>query len=161
MKAGLFALGADLLSLPAGADEKKPAGGFSVIGHGEILKGLDGMSRAAEKGHDPFAHGHNAAAVMSAAFFCREQKIGRETQKSILAVMKDRLLTSRIYKARPEEKAEPGLVSVSANGGTPEVLTKLDAGSRDKTHRALLGPALPIEFGAADQQVDRQPAKRE
>lgn len=111
VKLGLVALGADLCSLPARGDEKKPADEFGVIGRGEIIQGLDGMSRVADKDNDPFAHGHNAAAVMSAAFYCRDQKIDRDTQKVMLGVMKDRLLTSRIYAARPEEKANPDLIA--------------------------------------------------
>lgn len=110
LKMGLFALGADLLTLRATADEKKPAAEFTVIGRKEIIKGLDGMSRVADKGNDPFTNGHNAAAVISAAFFCRDQKLNKETQKTILTLVEERLLTSRIYEDRPEEKADPDLL---------------------------------------------------
>jgi hypothetical protein len=47
---------------------------------------------------------------MSSAFFCREQKIATDTQKEILSLVEARLLKSRIYKARPEEKADPALI---------------------------------------------------
>jgi len=121
LKAGLVALGADLCSARASADEKSAPDPFSVIGHGELVKGLDGMSRVAEQGNDPFVNGHNAAAVMSAAFLCRDQKIDRDAQKAILAVMEKRLLTNRIYAAaRPEEKAQPELLN--------DLVKDLDAG---------------------------------
>ena len=73
------------------------------IGPGEIVKGLDGMSRVAEKG-GVFGLGHNAAAVISSAFFCREQKLDTDTQKEILAYLDARLFKNPIYAAaRPKE----------------------------------------------------------
>jgi len=110
LQASLFALGADLFCLPTKADEKKPSDVPSVIGRAEILKGLDGMSRVADEGNNPFVNGHSAAAVMSAAFYCQEQQLDGDTQKALLRVMEKRLLTSRIYAVRPEEQAEPELV---------------------------------------------------
>jgi hypothetical protein len=101
----------------AAADDKKDDG---PIGRREIVKGLDGMSRVADKGNSPFSGGHNAAAVISSAFFCREQKLDAEVQKEMLAVIEARLLKSPIYTARPEEKADPKL----AEG----LLEDLDAG---------------------------------
>jgi hypothetical protein len=112
--AGLLAAGAmhwpgALFHRPAAADEKaSPAD--AAIGRREIVKGLDGMSRAADPGADPFVTGHTAAAVMASAFFCREQKIDGDTQQEILSLMEARLLTNPVYSPRPEEAAEPGLV---------------------------------------------------
>ena len=147
LKAGLFVLGADLFALRAFADEKKSPGEFTVVGRGELLKGLDGMSHVADEGNDPFGNGHNAAAVMSAAFFCREQKIDRETQKAILAVMEKQLLTSRIYAARPEEKAAPDLVDdlVAAVGRGQEIV-RLDANPIQARLQRQLGEAPKILF---------------
>lgn len=110
LKASLFALGADLSRLPASADDKEPSDVPSIIGRGELLKGLDGMSRVADEGNDPFVHGHMAAAVMSAPFYCQEQRLNGDTQQALLAVIEKRLLTNRIYEARPQEQAEPDLV---------------------------------------------------
>jgi hypothetical protein len=115
LKSGLFAAGAALwpealFETPASADEKKPPEA-STIGRRELLKGLDGMSRVADKGNDPFSGGHNAAAVMASAFFRREQKLDEGTQKEILLLVEARLLTSPIYEPRPKEKADPELVA--------------------------------------------------
>jgi hypothetical protein len=111
---GLFAVGTALWSgtffqNPATADEKKSAGP-GTLGRRELLKGLDGMSRAAEGGNDPFTAGHNAAAVMASAFFCREEKLDEPTQKAILSLVETRLLTSPIYAPRPKETADPELI---------------------------------------------------
>jgi hypothetical protein len=100
------------------ADDNKPED--TPIGRREIVKGLDGMSRVADKGNNPFSGGHNAAAVISSAFFCREQKLSAGVQKELLAVMEARLLTSPIYVARPKETADPKLVE--------GLLEDLDAG---------------------------------
>ena len=56
---------------PAKADEKKLPLDAAAVGRREILKGLDGMSRAADPGSPSFVNGHIAAAVISSAFFCR------------------------------------------------------------------------------------------
>jgi hypothetical protein len=110
LKASLFALGADLFRLPANADDQKPSEVPSIIGRAELLKGLDGMSRAADEGNDYFVHGHMAAAVISAPFYCQEQRLDGDTQQALLAVMENRLLTNRIYAPRPEEQPDPELV---------------------------------------------------
>src|SRR5262245_15438434 len=121
LKAGLIIAGApfcpEALFRARAADDEKAD---SPIGRHEIVKGLDGMSRVADKGNNPFSGGHNAAAVISAAFFCREQKVGEDVQKEMLSVMKARLLKSPIYAARPEETADPKLVE--------GLLEDLDAG---------------------------------
>src|SRR5689334_17995496 len=76
------------------ADDEQPE--EMLIGKREIVKGLDGMSRVAEQGN-VFGLGHNAAAVISSAFFCREQRLGPDTQKEILAFLDAGLLKSPIY----------------------------------------------------------------
>lgn len=113
---GLFATGAGLWfdtlfqrlanadDAPATATEESP------IGRREIVQGLDGMSRVAEAGNNSFTGGHNAAAVISSAFFCRNEKLTEATQQEILSLIEARLLTSPIYVPRPEEKADPELV---------------------------------------------------
>jgi hypothetical protein len=116
LKAAVLSAGAGLWSgtffqRRAAADEKKPPADSAPIGRGELVKGLDGMSRVADRGNDPFTGGHTAAAVMSSAFFCREQKIEADTQKEILSLVEARLLKSPIYAPRPEEKADPELVA--------------------------------------------------
>jgi hypothetical protein len=114
LKAGLIVAGAPfcpeaLFDGRAAADDEKPAEDM-LIGPREIVKGLDGMSRVAEKGNT-FGLGHNAAAVISSAFFCREQRLDAGTQKEILAYLDSRLLTNPIYAAaRPKEAADPKLV---------------------------------------------------
>jgi hypothetical protein len=125
LRMGLFAAGTTLWSgtffqTVATADEKKSPTESSTIGPEELLKGLDGMSRVAEKGGDPFFRGHTAAAVMSSAFFCREEKIDERTQKEIRSFMETRLLSSPIYTPRPKEKADPELVD--------DLVKDLDAG---------------------------------
>ena len=112
LKAGLIVAGAPfcpeaLFRRNAAAEDKKED---APIGRREIVKGLDGMSRVADKGNNPFSGGHNAAAVISSALFCKEQKLGAEVQKEMLAVIEARLLKSPIYAGRPEETADPKLV---------------------------------------------------
>jgi hypothetical protein len=114
IKAGLILAGAPfcaeaLFDRRAAADDEKPAENVP-IGPREIIKGLDGMSRVADT-RNAFAGGHNAAAVISSAFFCREQKLDADTQREILAYLDARLLKNPIYAAaRPKETAEPKLV---------------------------------------------------
>lgn len=113
LKAGLFVAGAGLwpeILLPGlvAADDRQSDD--ATVGRREIVKGLDGMSRVADEGNDPFVGGHNAAAVISSAFFCREQKLGEVTQKEILSLIEARLLANPIYAARPKETADPKLV---------------------------------------------------
>jgi hypothetical protein len=111
LKVGLIAVSAGLwpetlFQAPASAADTKIA---SVIGRPELLQGLDGMSRVVEKGN-VFGGGHNAAAVLASALFCREQKLDEGTQGEILSLVKARLLTSPIYEPRPQEAADPALV---------------------------------------------------
>jgi hypothetical protein len=94
----------------AAADKKQPPAESDPIGRRELVKGLDGMSRVADPGQNPFADGHTAAAVMSSAFFCREQEIDSNTQKEILSLVEARLLKSPSYAPCPEAKADPELV---------------------------------------------------
>src|SRR5579884_2766254 len=114
LKAGLIIAAAPfcpeaLFDGRAAAGDEKPAEDVPV-GRREIVKGLDGMSRVAERGN-VFGLGHNAAAVISSAFFCREQRLGPDTQKEILAFLDGRLLKNSIYEAaRPIETADPNLV---------------------------------------------------
>lgn len=136
MKAGLIVAGVPfcaeaLFDGRAAAEDEKPAD-VTPIGPREIVKGLDGMSRVAEAGNT-FGLGHNAAAVISSAFFCREQKLDAETQKELRAFLDARLLKSPIYPvARPKEAADPKL----AEG----LLEDLDAGIdrvRGKGHNII------------------------
>src|SRR5262245_57034063 len=115
LKTGLFGVSTALWSgtffqTLARTDEKKSPAEASAIGRRELLKGLDGMSRVAEKGHDPFFAGHNAAAVLASAFFCREEKLDEPTQKEILSFVESKLLTSPIYAPRPKESSDPELI---------------------------------------------------
>ena len=109
MKAGLIIAGAPfcaeaLFDGRAAADDEKLAED-TPIGPREIVKGLDGMSRVAETGNT-FGLGHNAAAVISSAFFCREQKLDADTQKEILAYLDARLLKNPIYAGFTRHEAE-------------------------------------------------------
>ncbi|HEX4607121.1 MAG TPA: hypothetical protein VH092_02865, partial [Urbifossiella sp.] len=90
------------------ADDTAPPA--AAVGRREVVKGLDGMSRAADPGNDPFSTGHCAAAVMAAAFFCREQRIGGDAQRDILSLVEARLLTAPVFTPRPAAAADPGLV---------------------------------------------------
>ena len=114
LKAGLIVAGLPfcpeaLFDRRTAADDERPAE-HTPIGPREIVKGLDGMSWVADKG-DTFGNGHNAAAVISSAFFCREQGLDADTQKEILAYLDARLLKNPIYAAaRPKESADPRLV---------------------------------------------------
>jgi hypothetical protein len=134
LKTGLVLAGAEFWSevlfsgLAAAGDKKLD----DAVGRREIVKGLDGMSRVADKGNNPFAGGHNAAAVVSSAFFCREQKLGEEVQKEILTLVEARLLTSPIYLARPNETADPKLVE-----GLLEDLDAGIAGLRSSGHNII------------------------
>jgi hypothetical protein len=136
LKAGLIVAGMPfcpeaLFDRRAAADDEKPAGD-APLGSREIIKGLDGMSRVAEIG-DTFSDGHNAAAVISSTFFCREQQLDADTQREILAYLDARLLNNAIYAAaRPNEAADPGLVE--------GLLEDLDAGIatlRGKGHNII------------------------
>jgi len=117
------------------ADDEQPAEEM-LIGKREIVKGLDGMSRVVEKGN-VFGLGHNAAAVISSSFFCREQRLGPDTQREMLAFLDAGLLKSPIYAApRPQETAEPQLVD--------GLLEDLDAGIatlRGKGHNIIFAVA--------------------
>ena len=116
LKAGLIVAGLPFCpeaiwfdSAPLPGTIETPAEG-TPIGPREIIKGLDGMSWVADK-RNTFAGGHNAAAVISSAFFCREQKLDVDTQKEILAYLDARLFKNPIYAAaRPREAADPRLV---------------------------------------------------
>src|SRR5262245_51089588 len=136
MKAGLIIAGAPfcaeaLFDGRAAADDEPPAED-TPIGPREIVKGLDGMSRVADQGNT-FGLGHNAAAVISSAFFCREQKLDADTQQEIRAYLDFRLLKNPIYAtARPTEAADPKLVE--------GLLEDLDAGIatlRGKGHNII------------------------
>jgi hypothetical protein len=138
LKAGLIIAGAPfcpeaLFDRSAAADDAKAD---APIGPREIVKGLDGMSRVADAGNT-FGLGHNAAAVISSAFFCREQKLDADTQKEILAYLDARLLKNPIYAAaRPKEAADPRLVE--------GLLEDLDAGIatlRGKGHNIIFAVA--------------------
>ncbi len=94
----------------ARADEKKPMAEAAAIGRREILKGLDGMSRAADPGSHTFVNAHIAAAVISSAFFCREQELDDKTRKEVLSLVETRLLTKPIFEPREKERADPDLV---------------------------------------------------
>jgi hypothetical protein len=140
LKAGLIVAGVPfcpeaLFDGHAAAHDKKAAEDM-LIGPREIVKGLDGMSRVAEKG-GVFGLGHNAAAVISSAFFCREQKLDADTQKEILAFLDAGLLKNPIYAAaRPKEAADPKLVE--------GLLEDLDAGIatlRGKGHNIIFAVA--------------------
>jgi hypothetical protein len=119
----------------AAADDEQPAQ-YTPIGPREIIKGLDGMSWVADIG-DTFGGGHNAAAVISSAFFCREQKLDADTQREILTYLDARLLKNPIYAtARPKESADPRLVE--------GLLEDLDAGIaelRGKGHNIIFAVA--------------------
>jgi len=135
MKAGLIIAGApfcaEALFDGRAAEDEKPSED-APIGPREIVKGLDGMSRVAETGNT-FGLGHNAAAVISSAFFCREQKLDKDTQNEILAFLDGGLLKNPIYAAaRPKEAADPNL--------TEGLLEDLDAGIatlRGKGHNII------------------------
>ncbi len=101
------------------------------------------MSRVADK-RNTFAGGHNAAAVISSAFFCREQNLGADTQKEILAYLDARLLKNPIYAAaRPKEAADPKLIE--------GLLEDLDAGIatlRGKGHNIIFAVTCLKAFRA-------------
>src|SRR3954469_17935964 len=109
LKAGLVVAGVPfcpeaLFDRRAAAGDEKPLGD-APIGPREIIKGLDGMSRVAEKG-GAFAGGHNAATVISSAFFCREQGLDADTQREIRAYLDARLLKNRSMR-RPARRRPP------------------------------------------------------
>jgi hypothetical protein len=150
LKAGLIVAGFEfcpeaLFDRRAAADDKKTD---TPIGPREIVKGLDGMSRVADKGNT-FAGGHNAAAVISSAFFCREQKLDADTQNEILAYLDARLLKNPIYAAaRPKEAADPKLVE--------GLLEDLDAGIatlRGKGHNIIFAVACLKALRAVPEAV--------
>ena len=140
LKAGLIVAGVPfcpeaLFDRRAAAQDEKQSED-TPIGPREIVKGLDGMSRVADIG-DTFGDGHNAAAVISSAFFCREQKLDADTQREILAYLDARLLKNPIYAApRPTAAADPRLVE--------GLLEDLDAGIatlRGKGHNIIFAVA--------------------
>ena len=125
----------------AQADEIKPAGG-GTIGRREIIKGLDGMSRVADSGNSPFIGGHNAAAVITSAFFCRNEKLAPATQQELLALIEARLLTSPIYQPQPDEAADAALVA--------GLVDDLDAGIdtlRSSGHNIIFAVVSPKALG--------------
>jgi len=157
LKAGLVLAGSPfcaeaLFDRRAVAADEQPEN--MLIGAREIVKGLDGMSRTAENG-GVFGLGHNAAAVISSAFFCREQRLGPETQKEILAFLDARLMKNSIYAAaRPVEAADSKLVE--------GLLEDLDAGIgslRGKGHNIIFAVASlkglrDVPEAATPQRID-------
>lgn len=152
LKAGLIVAGAPfcaeaLFDERAVAEDKKLSEA-TPIGTREIVKGLDGMSRVADTGNT-FGLGHNAAAVISSAFFCHEQALDADTQKEILAFLDARLLKNPIYAAgRPKEAADPRL----AEG----LLEDLDAGIatlRGKGHNIIFAVASLKALRAVPEAV--------
>jgi hypothetical protein len=150
LKAGLIVAGAEfcpeaLFDRRVAADDKNAADDM-LIGTREIVKGLDGMSRVADKG-GVFGLGHNAAAVISSAFFCREQQLDGDTQKELLAFLDARLLNNSIYaEPRPQETADPQLVE--------GLLEDLDAGIvtlRGKGHNIIFAVACLKALRAAPE----------
>ncbi len=115
------------------AEEEKPPVA-DIIGTQMILKGLDGMSRSTAKGKNPFVDGHNAAAVMASAFFCREQHVPDEAQRELLAFMEKGLLRNRIYEARPREEPVADL-----EGGLLEDLHEGIGDLRRSGHNIIFG----------------------
>ncbi len=158
LKAGLSLAGAPfcpeaLFDGRAAAADEKPAED-TPVGRREIVQGLDGMSRVAEKG-GVFGLGHNAAAVISSAFFCREQKLDADTQKEIRDFLDARLLKNPIYAApRPKQAADPKLVE--------GLLEDLDAGIatlRGKGHNiifvvACLKALRAVPEAATPERID-------
>jgi hypothetical protein len=113
--AGLLAAGAGLrpetlFRSLAWGERLAPAANAANIGRREIVKGLDGMSRVGDEGTDFFSDGHGAAAVISSAFFCRENNLDAGTQDAILSLLEARFLINPIYTPSPEEPADPELV---------------------------------------------------
>jgi hypothetical protein len=114
-RAGLLAVGGGLgletlFRRRATADEIEPRAEAAGVGRREILKGLDGMSRSAEPGSYSFVSAHIAAAVISSAFFCREERLDDETRKELLSLVETRLLTKPIFRPHEEQRADPVLV---------------------------------------------------
>jgi hypothetical protein len=153
LRAGLIVAGAPfcpeaLFDRRAAAEDESTE---TLIGKREIVKGLDGMSRVAEKG-GVFALGHNAAAVISSAFFCHEQKLDADTQQEILAFLDAALLKSPIYaESRPKETADPMLVE--------GLLEDLDAGIdtlRGKGHNIIFAVACLKALRAAPEAATAQ-----
>jgi len=115
LKAGLCGAAAGgwldgLFPGPAEGGNQERAPGAAVLGTRELIKGLDGMSRAADPNRNPFSDGHNAAAVLASVFFSREQKLDEPIQRQVLSLLEARLLTSPIYEPRPNEPADPALL---------------------------------------------------
>jgi hypothetical protein len=150
LKAGLIVAGAEfcpdaLFDRRAAADDKNATDDL-LVGTREIVKGLDGMSRVADKG-STFGLGHNAAAVISSAFFCREQALDGDTQQEILAFLDARLLKNSIYaEPRPNATSDPQLVE--------GLLEDLDAGIaslRGKGHNIIFTVACLKALGAVPE----------
>jgi hypothetical protein len=120
-----------------------PRANATTTGRREIVSGLDGMSRVAEAGNDPFADGHVAAGVIAFTFFCRENDLEAATQETILSLVEARLLASPIFAPRPEEPADAELV-----GG---LLEDLDAGID-----SLRGSGHNIIFATASLKALRE-----
>ena len=162
MKAGLIVAGAPfcaeaLFDGRAAADDEKLAD-VTPIGPREIVKGLDGMSRVAETGNT-FGLGHNAAAVISSAFFCREQKLDADTQKEILAFLDARLLKNPIYAAGP---AEGGRRSEARRGSARRPRRRHRHAARERPQHHLRGhlpQGPPRGARGGDARADRRPAE--
>jgi hypothetical protein len=104
--AGLFALGA---GLRPGPFARRPS--LAASARELLLMGLDGLSRVADDGRDPFTEGHGAAAVLAADFFPRENRLDATTRAAILSLVQARLLRGGLFAPRPVEAADPELVA--------------------------------------------------
>ncbi len=162
LKAGLIVAGVPfcpeaLFDRRAAANDERAAED-TPIGPREIIKGLDGMSWVADK-RNTFAGGHNAAAVISSVFFCREQKLNADTQKEMLAYLDARLLKSPIYAAaRPREAAEPEARRRSAR--RPRRRHRHAAWERPQHHlRGDLPEGSPGGARGRDARADRRAAE--
>lgn len=111
-------LWSQVLARAAAAQEPKPAAERTQSSKARLVLGLDAMSRCAESGANPFVDGHKAAAVISSAFFAREQALDEPTQAEMQALVEKRLVKSVAPFAA--EKADPVLVD--------EFVKELDGG---------------------------------
>ncbi len=111
---GLFAAGTNffwpeaLFQKLALADEQKPPAADTAIGRREIIMGLDGMSRVADAGNDPFVRSGITPLPQSyrSAFFCRndetlKRKLRRKSCRSWLAAAYQPDLARHAPRRRP------------------------------------------------------------
>lgn len=80
-----------------------------MLGKEYLLHGLNAMSRAHDA--DFFRSGHNAGAVISAYYLCREIQVEEGVSAILAASIDERWVETELFAPFPDETPEPNLIT--------------------------------------------------